>query len=582
MTTFLRSLLIAATLAVLLNRPTSAAEPAVTGGVTGPARVAEPPAVPLPDLQKGIETRFKRFEDTLMKMARYLQKTEPARAELVLRALNRSKEEQVAKRMELIARLLDGRDGTATQYADAINEQTAILVSLKELLTILRSEDILDENRREQERLKELAKQISALIDSEKVQQAATTRGEATEKVAKNQQGTADKTAKVIADIDQHDGKPAGDKDKAGEKPPGDPKTGDPKDGDEKPGETKPGESKPGEAKPGEAKPEESKPGEAKPGEAKPGESKPGESKPGESKPGESKPGESKPGESKPGESKPEESQPGKQTPGREELEAAKQRMEQAIKDLQEKNRENASKEQEEAIQKLIEAKEKIEELLRQLREEERELVLRALEARFQKMLQLQQTVLEVTQDLNRKPFDAWADRDFAKARDAAATEREIGIEADKALEVLRADGSSVAFPEAVEQLIGDVGNVAGRLGRDDVGDLTIVIENDIIDALKEMIDAFQKEMEKLKEQKAQPGQQGQPDDPSLVDKLAELKMLRTLQLRVNRRTRTLGELFPGETATDTDLIEQLRELADRQGRIQRATYDMATGKTAN
>src|SRR5690606_14211889 len=143
--------------------------------------------------------------------------------------------------------------------------------------------------------------------------------------------------------------------------------------------------------------------------------------------------------------------------------------------------------------------------------------------------------------------------------------------------------GSSVAFPEAVEQIAADVDEIASRLGREDAGELTIAIEQDVIVALKEMIEAFQKEMEKLREQKSQQGgQQGSPAEPGLVDKLAELKMLKTLQLRINRRTKTLGKLIAGEQATEPDVVSQLRELADRQSRLQRATYDLATGKTVN
>ena len=50
----------------------------------------------------------------------------------------------------------------------------------------------------------------------------------------------------------------------------------------------------------------------------------------------------------------------------------------------------------------------------------------------------------------------------------------------------------------------------------------------------------------------------------------------------MNRRTKTLGQMFEGEQATDPEVVAQLRELAARQGRLQQATYDLAVGKTAN
>lgn len=589
----------------------------------------EPPAkpaartVPLSDEQAAIGVRFDRFEETLLKMARYLQKTEPARAELVLRALRRSKEERLAERMELVSGMLSKGDGRAPAYADAIEEQDAILADLRELLTILRSEDILDENRKEQERLKELARQITALIDAEKVHQADTGRGEPTDRIAQGQERTAGKTREVVKKIDEHDG--ANGKPKDGEE------SSEQGNSQEKEGQEEEGQEKEGNKPESEDGAEKSEPKDGK-GEPKPsegsqkgaqgqpkqggkqgqpsgseqseqqeegskseggGESKPSKQSP-KGKQGQGQQGqkgqqsESPEGEQQDGgegerqEQNEDSSGPPRPTPGRDELEAARDRMERAIEELKKQNRGEASKAQEEAIKKLIEAKERIEELLRQLREEEREMMLRALEARFQKMLQLQQVTLDTTRELNPIAKDAWQDREFSRCRDAAGTEREIVIEADKALEVLRADGSSVAFPEAVEQIRTDVIEVAARLGREDTSDLTVAIEQEIVDALEEMVLALQKEMEKLREKKGQPGQQGQPGDPSLVDKLAELKMLKTLQLRVNRRTKTLGQLFEGEQATEPEVVGQLRELAERQGRLQRATYDLAAGKTSN
>jgi hypothetical protein len=614
----------------------AAQETPIAAPAEGEAQVPQankPPAgPPLSETQQAIKVRFDRFEDTLFKMARYLQKTEPARAELVLRALGRSKEERVAERMTFISRMLSKEESGSPRYADAIEEQDQILANLRELLTILRSEDILDENRKEQERLKELARQVSALIDAEKVHQAETKRGTPTDRVAKGQERTAKQTGDIIQKIDEHDqagdakgedakGEDAKGEDAKGEDAKGEDAKGEDAKGTDEKDEEKTGEEqgpdaqKPSEGdqpKEGDDESQKSSKGEGEQSEPKESVSKskpptesesPKDSNKGESNPpqeGENSPknpNEGQPQEGQDSQSKPQDGQQSppdsseqsqqqsdqSQTPGREELEQAQQRMEQAIEELQKKNRENASKEQEEAIRKLIEAKERIEELLRQLREEERELLLRSLEARFQKMLQLQEAVLVTSEKLSSLPKEQWSDREFSLCRDAASTEREILIEADKSLEVLRADGSSVAFPEAVEQIAADVHEVASRLGREDAGELTVAIEQDVIEALKEMIQAFQKEMEKLREKKSQQGsQQGSPSEPGLVDKLAELKMLKTLQLRINRRTKTLGKLIEGEQATEPDVVSQLRELADRQSRLQRATYDLATGKTAN
>lgn len=582
----------------------------------------------LNDDQEALRMRFTRFEETLAKMGRYLQKTEPARAELIFRALSRSKAERVGERMTLTSRLLS-KEGEAPRYADAISEQEAIVAELGEILKILRSEDILDENQREQERLKELARQIAVLIDQEKIHQARTERGESAERVADAQKQTSERTGKLIDDIQSHDAQKQAEGEKQGGASEQDESGEESEAGDgEKAEKGKPGESNEGEKGEKGDKQREGNESEPSDGETPEGESPEGMPNAGDSQQGDSPMGQTSEGE-KPSEGKPsgespsgqmpsgeqpsgeqpsgqEQSQGGQseqsgqqqsgqqssgqqspsqqQTPGREELEKARDRMEQAIKDLQEENRKNASREQEEAIKKLIEAKERVEEMLRQLREEEREMVLRALEARFQKMHQLQQVVLAATEELHKKGKANWQDRDYARVQDAASTELEIGFEADKALEILRADGSSVAFPEAVREIRADIDVVARRLAEEDTGELTIVIEKEVLEAIEEMIVALQKEMEELQEKKdqnSQQQQQGEPEDPGLVDKIAELKMLKTLQTRINRRTKTLGALFEGEQATEPEVISQLQELSRRQGRLHRATYDLSIGKTA-
>jgi hypothetical protein len=47
----------------------------------------------------------------------------------------------------------------------------------------------------------------------------------------------------------------------------------------------------------------------------------------------------------------------------------------------------------------------------------------------------------------------------------------------------------------------------------------------------------------------------------------------------VNNRTRRIEKLAQEKDANRADLLEQLQSLADRQTRIQNATYILATGK---
>ncbi|RMF42978.1 MAG: hypothetical protein D6753_06295 [Planctomycetota bacterium] len=270
-------------------------------------------------------------------------------------------------------------------------------------------------------------------------------------------------------------------------------------------------------------------------------------------------------------------------------LEQARQKMQEAQQELENAQREGAVERQREAEQKLREAVEELEQILRQLREEEIERSLASLEARLRKMLEMQNRVLEETQRLHEIAGEGNADRQVQiRANKLAQEEKQILNEGQRAYLLLREEGSSAAFPEAVEQVNTDVASIVARLERGDVGKLTLVVEQEVVGALEEMIAALvqvQKDNEKKKQQQrsGQP-QQGQPGEQPLVDKLAELRLIRTLQVRINRRTESLAEMLddpndPVGQAKDAEVATELQGLADRQQDIQTVTRDIVLGK---
>jgi len=207
--------------------------------------------------------------------------------------------------------------------------------------------------------------------------------------------------------------------------------------------------------------------------------------------------------------------------------------------------------------------------------------VLAALEARFRKMLNMQVLVNTGTNSLAKIETDKWTSRHFGQVRKLVQDEESIILEASKALSILKEEGSAVAFPEAVEQLLTDMQTVARFLQEENVGELTQAIEQDIVTALQEMIEALQQEMEKQAQKKQSGGQGGGggPQDQGLVDEIAELKMLKTLQVRIYSRTKQIGRMIVGEQAEESELLDQLETLSERQQRIQEAAYNIATKK---
>ena len=266
--------------------------------------------------------------------------------------------------------------------------------------------------------------------------------------------------------------------------------------------------------------------------------------------------------------------------PGQERLEAAEQRMREAQERLEQAEREKARDKQEQALVELEQAKAELEEILRQLREEEMQRMLVMLEARFRKMLAEQIEVYEGTLRLAELPEVASNRSAAIEAGRLSRQETQIAFEADKLLDLLREEGSAVAFPEAVVQMRDDMQQVVERLASVQVGTLTQRIEEDIIAALEEMIEALKKAQQDLRNSQNQSPPPGAPEEPPLIDQLSELKMIRALQMRVNRRTQLYAEqLGEGGQAKTPELLAALEELAAREERIFRATRDIVVGR---
>lgn len=275
--------------------------------------------------------------------------------------------------------------------------------------------------------------------------------------------------------------------------------------------------------------------------------------------------------------------------PGRKRIAAAEDKMQEAAKKLDEAQRDGAIEDQEEARRLLEQAKAELEEILRQLREEEVERTLAQLESRFRKMLAMQIAVYDDTKQLAKVPSGERKKSFDIEARKQSLAERRIVEEADRAILLLLEEGSSVAFPEAAEQMRADMEDVVQRLAESKVGEMTLGLEEDIITALEEMIEALQQAQKDAEEQKQQrqqqQQQQGSPQDQPLVNAIEELKMIRALQMRVNKRTNYHAKMLSDENdlvgqVTDPDLIESLERLAGREERIRKITRDIVTGKT--
>jgi hypothetical protein len=525
--------------------------------------------------QARLADRFERLDTVLGRLAELSASTDPRRAKLLREAIAKSREQDINTRFETIVSLLEDE-----RLSAAAGRQTDLRQELDELLELLLKADRDRELESEHRRIKKYLQEVAKLIRLQKGINARTEGGDDTPRLAQDQGKVAEETGKLGDDINATEGGASGkDGDEGAESEAGE--------SDSKPNDS----SKPGDAdgksegKPGDGgKPGESKPADGAPAEG--GESSPSESgSPNDSPPssgqgqGQGQPGQ--PGES--GESQEQDEQP--QQPGNraaERLKSAQERMQDAQKKLDDAERKGAAEDQRKALKELEQAKAELERILRQLREEEMERTLTLLAARFRKMLEAQLKVYDGTVRLAKVPT---AERDHDEEIEAARLSREESLivrEADRALVLLREEGSSVAFPETVSLMREDMQRVTERLADVKVGTITQDLEQDIIEALEETIAALEMAIKDLEKKKTPPGQSppaGQPTEPPLVEKLAELKMIRSLQMRINRRTQRYGKMIEGEQAETAELLEALGNLAQRQQRVYQATSDLAQGR---
>src|SRR5205823_14161449 len=119
---------------------------------------------------------------------------------------------------------------------------------------------------------------------------------------------------------------------------------------------------------------------------------------------------------------------------------------------------------------------------------------------------------------------------------------------------------------QVLEQVRDEMKGVQVRLFKTDVGPFTQGIEEDIIAQLQEMIEALKKQQQEMKNKKDQPPPpNGQPPPQTLINLLAELKMIRSRQLQINRRTSGSSLARPaGRSEEHTSELQSLAYLVCR------------------
>ncbi len=266
---------------------------------------------------------------------------------------------------------------------------------------------------------------------------------------------------------------------------------------------------------------------------------------------------------------------------GQQDVASARQSMEKASGQLRGRSPDGAKQNQQQAINQLQQAREKIEEKLAQLREEMQQEMLAALEQRFAEMLRRQREVTLATADMHHVRTEASdTPKPLTRAQrllcaGLAEEEQVLASLAEKALQIIIEDGTTVIFPTIVEQLQQDLQTASGFLAREKTGPYTRQLQRQIEQMLEDLIEALKQAQQQQQQQTQQQPQQQQEQPPlPLVPESAELKLLRAAQIRVNRRTAGFDRSRP-QGELDDLMIQEVQRIRDRQEQVRTMAEDM-------
>jgi len=244
-------------------------------------------------------------------------------------------------------------------------------------------------------------------------------------------------------------------------------------------------------------------------------------------------------------------------------LERAQGEMKDAAGKLGRNQPDDAVESQDRAIAELDQVQKELEALLQQLRQEDRAETLADLEVRFREMLSKQRAINDATLKLSLRAPGEFQRAEHLECASLATGERDLSQKAATCGHILEEEGTTIAFPRVVGQLAHDLGTLGDRLSHLLVGSLTQSIQAEVTETLAQLLEAIQK-MQQENEQQAADSDSEQEEAP-LLPTSAELKLLRSSQERINRRTAAVDDALQADSEPSEALAGLLQATAGRQ-----------------
>jgi hypothetical protein len=190
----------------------------------------------------------------------------------------------------------------------------------------------------------------------------------------------------------------------------------------------------------------------------------------------------------------------GKPSPGKKRVQQAVPKQRAAAGQLKEYK--PAKQKQQDAKDDLDAAKKELDDALAQLRQQLQDEVLRALEERFTAMLAKQRELSIQTKTLDKTRENLMAASDSLPAAltekigVVATGEGDLEVEASDALKLLEEDATTAVFPPMVEQLRDDLHGVAKQCRAQETGEPVQVAQREVEDLLELLINALRRTIE--------------------------------------------------------------------------------------
>lgn len=264
----------------------------------------------------------------------------------------------------------------------------------------------------------------------------------------------------------------------------------------------------------------------------------------------------------------PKSSDSGKPTPGQKSVSGAAGSMGQASGKLGQGKAGGANEDQKRAVKQLGDAERELAEAIDKARKDMQNEALTQIDQILRGVLEAQRKLTKDTTELHAGRKGEKYDRlELGKLADLSDGEGEQGEKVGKVLKMVKDEGTTAVFPLVLDETKAELANVQKLLAQKKAGPLTQSIQKEIEKNLEEMIEALQKEIRRRKGGGGS-GRGGGGGKPPLVPPVAELKMLRTLQRQINRRTLTLDAAKRGGSAAGIDMRLLHKIVSDREKRL--------------